>query len=229
MKIFLVLLSTIFISCSFNKENPEILETNKMKDEKKFENTLLPKQEVSFEKTQDSLRIILLKSKPNEILKASVLQELYIRRLVSQIDDSFKFLFPFNLHGMDCGAPDCFSTDISFEIPVTNPVQFPKEISFQLFEHGCVDQEIYTNGLFELVEESENHVNYYSKKHKSNLVIIHDEAQLYYFPNTQPNEIKVDSLYKLFENYDEEDSNAIVPYQSTTMTTNEYQYFLEDQ
>ena len=130
---------------------------------------------------------------------------------------------------MDCGAPDCFSTDISFEIPVTNPVAFPQQINFHLFEHGCVNKEISTNGMFELVEVSENHINYYSKNNKSNLVIIHDEAQLYYFPDTKPNEIKVDSLNKLFENYDEEDSNAIVPYQSTTMTTNEYQYFLEDQ
>ena len=182
---------------------------------------------MTFEETQDSLRIPLLNSKPNENLKSSILQELYIRGLVNQIDDKIKFELPFNLHGFDCGAPDCYSTDITFEITAKEPIEFPKKINFKLSEHGCgIENEISENGIFELVEQSPTYVNYYSKKQQSNLVILGEKRGLYYFPDTKPNSIKVKLIDKIFDEYNEEDENAIVPYQSTIMTTNEYENFI---
>lgn len=64
------------------------------------------------------------------------------------------------------------------------------------------------------------------KKPMGNLVLIGGKRQLYYFPNTKPNVIKVNVLDEIFAEY-EDDPNAIVPYRSTIMTTNEYEHFIE--
>lgn len=181
-----------------------------------------------FEKMQDSLRIVILNSKPQANLKAIILQELYIRGLVNQIEGKIKFELPFNLHGFDCGAPDCYATHISFEITAKEPIQFPKKIDVKLREHGCgIEHDILENGVFELMEHSNEYVNYYSKKQQSNLVILGKKKKLYYFPDTQPNSIKVANIDTLFKNYNEEDPNAIAPYQSTKMTSNTYEKFIK--
>ena len=218
MKIYMLLFNLIFLSCIDHKTN----EIHTKQTE------ITNKKELTFNEIQDSLRTILLKSKSNENLKSSILQELYIRGLVNQFDDKIKFDIPFNLHGFDCGAPDCYSTDISFEIKSTNPIVFPKKINFKLTEYGCgIENEITKSGVFELMEQSQNYVNYYSKKQQSNLVILGKERKLYYFPETKLNSIKVELIDKIFEEYNEKNENAIAPYQSTTMTTNEYENFIK--
>ena len=229
MKLIILIFSLLIISCSSKERKIGI---NKQK-ENKSENTIhtdkeLSKPELTFEEIQDSLRNELLKLKSNENLKSSVLEELYIRGLVNQIDSLINFWLPFDLHGFDCGAPDCYSTDITFAIRVKEPIEFPETIDFHLFEHGCIDKEITTDGIFELVELSPNYVNYYSKTHESNLVIIKDKGLLYYFPKSKPDSIKVSLIDEIFENYDEEDSYTIAPYQSTIMTTNEYENLIKD-
>ncbi|MFB1002818.1 MAG: hypothetical protein QMC70_01595 [Bacteroidia bacterium] len=97
-------------------------------------------------------------------------------------------------------------------------------------EHGCgVEREILENGIFELVEQSTKYVNYYSKKQRSNLVILGEKRELYYFSDTKPNSIKVDLIDKIFDEYNEKDENSIVPYQSTTMTINEYENIIRNE
>ena len=190
-------------------------------------NIELKEEELTFAEIQDSLRIQLLNSKPNENLKSSILQELYIKGLVNQIKDKIRFDLPFNLHGFDCGAPDCYSTDILFEFTASDPIVFPNKIDFQLVEHGCgIEKDIKENGVFELVEQTLTYVNYYSKNQKSNLIIIGDKRELYYFSDTKPNSIKVDLIEKLFEEYNEEDPKFTEPYQSTTMRNNDYGNFI---
>ncbi|WP_165953174.1 hypothetical protein [Pedobacter changchengzhani] len=49
---------------------------------------------------------------------------------------------------------------------------------------------------------------------------------MYYFPDTKPNSLKVNLINKLIEDYNEENPNFVAPYQSTTMTTNEYENFI---
>jgi hypothetical protein len=231
MKIPFFFFSLLILSCSNNENKEVITEQTEVVSEKIItKNEKIIKEELTFEETQDSLRTLLLNSKPNENLKSSILQELYIRRLVNQINDKITFEIPFNLHGFDCGAPDCYSTDITFEIIAKEPIQFPKTINFKLSEHGCgIENEISKNGIFELVEQSPKYVNYYSKKQQSNLVILGEKRELYYFPDTKPNSIKVELIDKIFDEYNEEDENAIVPYQSTIMTTNEYENFIENE
>ena len=165
MKVILFFFSLIIISCSSeetktkNTTQKEVLSEEKSGIDKK-----LIKPELTFKETQDSLRIMLFNSKTNDNLKSSILQELYLRGLVNQIDDKIKFQLPFDLHSFDCGAPDCYSTNITFEIQATDPIVFPKKINYKIVEQGCVDQEESYNGVFELMEQSPEFVNYYSQK-----------------------------------------------------------------
>lgn len=231
MKLIFFFFSLLIISCSSKENKVNINECTEVETEKtNTENNELINMELTFAETQDALRNQLLNSKPNENLKSSILQELYIRGLVNQVDDKIKFSLPFDLHGFDCRAPDCYSTDITFEIIAREPVEFPRIINFKLLEHGCgIESEISENGLFELVEQSTKYVNYYSKNQKSNLIIIDGKRELYYFPNTKLNSIKVDAIDKMFDDYDEETTYAIVPCQSTIMTTNEYENFIKNE
>jgi hypothetical protein len=232
MRLTFFILSLLIFSCSTKEKKEKFNDRTKNVSEKIItENKKVNNPELTFEETQDSLRTLILNSKPNKNLKSNgVLQELYIRGLVNQIDDKIKFELPFNLHGFDCGAPDCYSTNITFEITAKEPIEFPKSINFNLLEYGCgVEREISENGIFELIEQSPNYVNYYSKKQQSNLIILGEKRALYYFPDTKPNTIKVELIDKIFEEYDDEDENAIVPYQSTVMTTNEYENFIKNE
>ena len=231
MKIPFLFICLLIISCSSNVNKEGISEQTEVVSEKNItKNDKITKEELTFEETQDSLRTLLLNSKPNKNLKSSILQELYIRGLVNQINDKIIFEIPFNLHGFDCEAPDCYSTDITFEIIAKEPIEFPKTINFKLSEYGCgIENEISENGIFELVEQSPKYVNYYSKKQHSNLVILGEKSKLYYFPNTKPNSIKVELIDKIFDENNEEDENAILPYQSTIMTTNVYENFIENE
>ena len=228
MKFTFFLFSLLVISCSSKEKKTEIQQRPEVITKIKVEeNNELIYKELTFEETQDSLRKQLLNSKTNKNLKSSILQELYIRGLVNQKDEKIEFELPFNLHGFDCGAPDCYSTDIEFNIPAKTPIEFPKKIDFTLKEHGCgIENDILENGTFELVEQSTEYVNYYSKNQKSNLIIIADKRKLYYFADQKQNTIKVDLIDKMFEEYNEKNIEEIAPYQSITMTTYEYENFI---
>ena len=43
----------------------------------------------------------------NKLLRNSILKELYARGVVTVENDSVKVVIPFDVHGADCGAPDC--------------------------------------------------------------------------------------------------------------------------
>ena len=227
MRVLVILFSLLLTACSSQEKKEDkvkLIEVPKteIKIDTKEANTIIEK---SFEETQDSLRKVLLKSKLNKNLKSSLLQELYIRGLVAQENDEISFNLPFNLHGLDCGAPDCYSTDISFRIPSKEPIEFPDKIDFKLFEHGCVDEEETENSVFELKEKSQDYVNYFSEESKSNLIIKRN-GDLYYYPHLKSNSISINTIDKMFENGKFEDAE-IAPYQSTVMTSNEYEHFIK--
>ena len=228
MKLTFFFFILLIISCSTNEKKDKINDQPEIATEKvTAKNKQVTNSELTFEETQDYLRKQLLNSKPNENLKSSILQELYIRGLVNQVEDKIKFELFFNLHGFDCGAPDCYSTDITFSIPIKKPIEFPRKINFSQKEHGCgIENDILEYGTFELIEQSSEYVNYYSKKQKSNLIIIADKRKLYYFPDTKPNSIKVNLIDKLFEDYDELHPTFTEPYQSTTMRHSNYGDFI---
>lgn len=78
-----------------------------------------------FEIYQDSLRQVLLRKIENPYIKNTILEEFYIRKVIKINNDSLYWNLNFNLHGLDCCAPDCFSTSVSFQMPFSENWNFP--------------------------------------------------------------------------------------------------------
>lgn len=179
---------------------------------------------------QDSLRNVILKSKPNKILKESFLQELYIRNAVDVKNNEIVGYIVFNLHGPDCGAPDCFSNDVSFKMKLTNPFKFPKMLEITEQENGCVEKKHHYKDIFVLVEESKNFVLYHSSQLKKSLVLFRNYKDFgstaFYFVNVSKNQITEKNLKTLIENYNDDDSKSVYPFSSWSLDTPDYQTFL---
>ena len=193
-----------------------------------FRKTKFNTEPKTWEEKQNNLRDSILNSKPNTILKSDFLQEFYIRGIVSQEENNIKFDLPFNLHSLDCGAPDCYTTNLSFVIPVAKANDFPKKVTCQLYEEGCISKTpIHKTIEFSLFEKTNHSLNYYSDAEKSNLVLIGNKqnASIYYFTNVEANTIKVNLVEQLLQEYDEQNPNNSFPYQIWKMTTNEYENF----
>ncbi|KXX67851.1 hypothetical protein [Flammeovirga sp. SJP92] len=127
-------------------------------------------------------------------------------------NDKISFELPFDLHEMDCGAPDCYTTTIRFSIPNHKPFQFPQQINVKLEEEGCLDTLEKSEGTFILKEQTDLFVNYYSKDLQSNL-IIKAGGKLYYYPHKMKNSVSVQQLHELYENSSLELEGEVVPYQ----------------
>ncbi len=220
------------LACGTNPE--QRLELPPSEPEVKRTTELIPEyvptaEQVAWEGYQDSLRTELLKSKPENFLKGSLLEELYIRNLVSISIDELTFELPFDLHAFDCGAPDCYSTDIKFKFPHKNELYFPNKLSFSIYEYGCVDTELQASGTMKLVERETNFVNYYTEEFQSNLLIFRKDERkeyVYFFMNVQKDSIKGNIVNQLLSDYNEEDITAEAPYRITEMLTLEYEKFL---
>lgn len=207
-------------------KNVDTLKKNKTAENNGEELTML-----EWKKHEDSLRNEILKSKENKILKESFLQEMYIRNIASVSKNSLFVTIPFNLHGADCGAPDCYSTDISFRFRFGDTLIFPKTLQFQEHEHGCVDKEKHLTGDFQLIEQTDRHVIYHSTKQKRTLVLFSSNKDngttAFYFTEVGQNRINGKNVYNIMKDYNEEDKNSIYPFTSWILTTNEYETFLK--
>ena len=176
-----------------------------------------------FQKRQDSLRNELLKIKNDKLLLNTVFEEHYIRGLITNEKNCLKFELPFNLHGSDCGAPDCYTTELEFEISNNSPLKLPNKIKINGTEYGCVESQNWSND-FKLVESNEQLVNYYSAELKSNLYFTR-KGRLIYFPHERGRSISLTELDKMYENW-KFDNAELAPYLSTVMTTMEYEIFM---
>lgn len=222
------LLLPLFLACSSNSERtstePEI-EANSQTAELPTESQLASKQ-FDWEDYQDSLRTELLNSKPNNFLKGSLIEELYIRNVVTLSEDSIYFEIPFNLHGFDCGAPDCYSTDMKFGFPHENKLEFPNRIVYSIHEHGCVDTESRLTSDMILLNQNNRFISYYSPEQRGNLIIIGNDKRkeyVYYFLDVEQDSIKADQISKLLLNLPD---TASAPYRSTQLLTLEYENFM---
>jgi len=184
---------------------------------------------IVWEKYEDSLRNEILNRKENNILKQSFLQEMYIRNVVTVLNGNLFFIIPFDLHSRDCIAPDCYRTDVSFGFKLGNTLRFPEKLQFKEHEHGCVDNETTISDFFQLKELSANYVIYHSAKYKRTLVLFRinnkSGAYAFYFTKVGPDKISGKNVYKIMENYNEEDENSIHPFTSWVLSTNEYENF----
>ena len=146
-------------------ENEEINEVVEEKDN--LSEIPVVNSEESWEETQDSLRHLMLSKKINKRLKKSILKELYLRGLVHVRANSLYVDIAFNLHAFDCGAPDNYSTNLSFWLPFSkNKKLFPDTIRCLEEEH---DHDIVFN--MNLCEETDSVVVYKSNKLKRMLFI----------------------------------------------------------
>ncbi|NCT17605.1 MAG: hypothetical protein COY56_06105 [Flavobacteriaceae bacterium CG_4_10_14_0_8_um_filter_34_31] len=178
----------------------------------------------NFQKRQDSLRNELLKIKNDKLLLNTVFEEHYIRGLVTNEMNFLKFRLPFNLHAPDCGAPDCYTTELTFEISNNLPIKLPSRITINGVEDGCVESKSWS-GDFELLELNEQLVNYYSAELQSNLYFTKN-GRLIYFPHEKGKSISLIELDKMYDRWEFDDAE-ITPYLSTIMTTSEYELFLD--
>ena len=233
----------IIIYCSCGQENGQAKTTqdtisvnninnlNTLKAKRNVENKTSELTMLEWEKHEDSIRNQILQKKGNKILKESFLQEMYIRNVVSVSKDSLLITIPFNLHGPDCIAPDCYTTDISFSFKLGDTLIFPKNMQFQEHEYGCVDKEKQLSGNFQLIEQTNKYVIYHTTKHKRTLVLFSSNEGVgttaYYFTQVEQNRISGNKLYSITKNYNEEDKNSIYPFTSWVLTTTEYENFLK--
>lgn len=135
---------------------------------------------------QDSLREELLARHTNPILKNSLLQEFYIRGLTKKVGDSVLLELPFDLHGYDAGAPDCYTTLLSFVLPMESSLLFPKALNCKVHEFGCVDEEFEGTTTLSLKEENANYVIYASEESPETLILSKNNevggSYAFYFP-----------------------------------------------
>ena len=185
--------------------------------------------EMSWEEQQLTLRAQILDDLENTILKESFLQEMYIRHVAKLSRDTVYIDIGFDLHGNDCGAFDCYSTDVSFSIILKGSFQFPQTLPFKEDEYGCVQEETHISGIFKLEDSSINHVKYVSTEHKRTLVLFRDNSLhyglAYYFNGIDPERVDVENLDKLLLRLEEPDENELYPYQSFALRTNSYEWF----
>jgi len=182
-----------------------------------------------WEEYQNYLKDEILKRKSNEILKESFLQEMYIRNVALVSNDSLFVTIPFNLHSFDCGAPDCYSTDVSFSFQLGDTLKFPKALPFKEHEHGCVPEEIKLSGIFQLQEQTDKHVIYHSTEHKRILVLFSNNVKgttAYYFSESKQEKINGENIYGILEK-DVDFLDSLNLFRSWVLTTNEYENFIK--
>jgi len=225
-------------SCGQEDESTKIKENRLAVDSIQNANTLIRKERnkaidglniLNWKKYEDSLRNEILKRKENKILKEGFLQEMYIRNVVTVSNENLFVTIPFNLHASDCGAPDCYSTDISFSFKLGDTLIFPKKIPFQEHEHGCVEKERKLAGTFQLMEQADKHIIYHSAKFKRTLVLFSSAKEsgtiAYFFKEVEQGRINGKNVYDILKTFNEADKNAIYPFTSWVLTTNEYETF----
>jgi hypothetical protein len=228
-------LLTILILCSCGEQSAQTKTTlvhapddssNTLDNSETSEN----KSVFDWQQHQDSLRNEILKIKENEILKNSFLQEIYIRNVVTISNDSLHFNIPFNLHGPDCGAPDCYSTDISFTFKIGDTLIFPKHLPFKEHEHGCIDKPKHLSGEFILIEETDKYIIYHSIKPKRTLVLFSSSKETgttaFYFTDVGQYDINGKNIYTIPDITKANVNEKNYPFTSWILTTNDYESFI---
>lgn len=226
MKKFLAILIVLFaFGCSGELQKENITEKIKVDTTTEMNVNIQ-----SWDEKQDSLRKLILESKENEMLKTSFVQEMYIRDVVILKNNILHFNIFFDIHGNDCVAPDCYQTELYFNFKFDNKFIFPKTIPFVVHEYGCIENGKNFSDEFQLIEENQKYVIYSCKKQNCSLVLFANNIEYdnyaYYFDNVEYGMINSGSIDEILNSQEEE--NAIIPYKSWILSTNEYENFLRN-
>jgi len=181
-----------------------------------------------WQRHQDSLRNLIISQKDNRILKESFLAEIYIRNLASIHNDSVCVKIPFNIHSPDCGAPDCYTTDLLFAIKLGEKFIFPSSLPYKTHEHGCVESESEVSGVLKLMNDSEEQVSYHDDKAKLTLILwrsISEQGTLaYLMEGLKKSQIKDHDVNGILKVYGEDLKKY--PLSSWELSTIEYENFI---
>ena len=186
--------------------------------------------EKTWEEEQAVFREQLVAGLTNEVLKNSFLQEMYIRKVAKVSGDTVYIDIGFNLHGYDCGAPDCYTTDVSFNFPLGDSLIFPESLPFTEHEYGCLDDGYQISGVYKLVDSDYRYVKYVSAKNKRTLFLFSDKEDnwsiAHYYVGIDPARLHYHTLDTL-NRYLEEEETDLQPYMSWTLSTNQYDRFID--
>lgn len=219
-KIFLIILFH-FITFSLSsqkldKEGKNIKIEKKVNNEEIYQKWLL---------RQDSFRSHILSKKSHETLKSCLFQDLYIWDYIKEQKDYFLFELAFDLHALDCRAPDCYRTNIRFKIPIGDSLIFPKTLAFKFSVTGCLKKKS-IRSVFELIENSEDYVQYYSPELKSTLVFFNEDGEaehVYFIKEVERSFIFSRDSKKFFANFLEGDKMVeAYPLRISILATKEY-------
>lgn len=140
--------------------------------------------------------------------------------VLSIIDDTLNFSFDFNLHGFDCGAPDCYSTFVDFSFPMTDSIIFPLTLDIKEYTAGaCMEAKAPKYHTFFLAENSNGFLIYNSRGARKSLVLNTNnenfDNKAYYFSSINyPINLKnVEGLLL----YNENTKESEMPFTSTSL------------
>lgn len=152
---------------------------------------------------------------------ASFLEEMYKRGVAEKKDEKISFNISFDMHDKGCISPDCFQSDVSFEMPAGETTQFPKTLAYKEKEHGeCVPKEGESEeeGVLELVETNDEHSIYHAAENSTTLVLFKNPKKTgtyaHFYSRVDKDAVTSKNVYTIVRDYDEEDEEAIFPVSS---------------
>jgi hypothetical protein len=152
---------------------------------------------------------------------SSFLAEMYKRAVAKKEDGKMLFNIAFDMHDKGCISPDCFQSDISFEMATDGGNKFPATLAYNKKEYGeCVPKEAESQaeGTLELVENNEEHGIYHSAENSTTLVLFKNAKKTgtyaYLFYRVDKDDVTSENVYTIVRDYDEEDEEAIFPVSS---------------
>ncbi|MGK0388513.1 MAG: hypothetical protein ACI94Y_001243 [Maribacter sp.] len=150
----------------------------------------------------------------------SFLEEMYKREVAKKEDGKTLFNISFDMHDKGCISPDCFQSDVSFEMD-KGINKFPTALTYNKKEYGeCVPKEAESEvkGTLELVENNEEHSIYHDTENSTTLVLFKNPKKIgtyaYLFSRVDKDEVTSENIYTIVRDYDEEDEDAIFPVSS---------------
>lgn len=113
----------------------------------------------------------------------------------------------FDLHGCDCGAPDCYETTFAFDLNSENKT--PKSLPITVKHTGCVEAATESDGFIKV--EDATCWSYYSSNLEMNLVLKWKDDKVVDAACVIGGQVKTwDQVAEFFEKSCEEDSEIEV-------------------
>ncbi|GJH40917.1 hypothetical protein RCZ04_14670 [Capnocytophaga sp. HP1101] len=185
---------------------------------------------------QRAIRKLVLQQKAENYLKNTCLEEFYLLGFASTTKDSIKVILPFNLHSFDCGAPDCYTTEVRFSLVKEKPIVFPEKLAFYEEQTGCTENYHFKN-VYKLVEATHKHVIYHCKAWRRTLVLFFPKEKgswsgdANYFVGASSKRFNGKNIYTVAQNYDENKTESewnIAPYMIKSFKQREYEHMLKE-